>query len=76
MIHAQPFFIAGIEDAEKAGASAWGAAGMFLFTFVASVVGIWYDSHAKAEPPIVANGEPESEYQLQSDEVPTYGALT
>ncbi|EEC51020.1 predicted protein [Phaeodactylum tricornutum CCAP 1055/1] len=72
MIHTQSFFIAGIDDADKARASAWGATGMFLATFVASVGGIWYDSQKK-EPSIESYGEPESEYQLQPEYVPNYG---
>lgn len=68
MIHTQPFFIQGIEDAEEARSSAFGAMGMFLFTFLASLLGIWYDSQYKAEPL-----SDEAEYQLSTDQ-PTYGA--
>lgn len=40
----QPFFIGGIDDVEVAKASAFGAAGMFLFTFVASIVYLIHDA--------------------------------
>lgn len=34
----QPFFILGIDDVEKAKGSAFGAAGMFFFTFLVSIL--------------------------------------
>lgn len=74
MIHSQSFFISGIEDAEEARASAWGATGMFLVTFLASLAGIWYDANYKKEG--VEEESEESEYHLQSDNVPTYGTST
>lgn len=38
MLIYQPFFVGGIDDVEKAKASAFGAAGTFLFTFLLSMV--------------------------------------
>eukprot|EP00522_Entomoneis_paludosa_P014133 CAMPEP_0172459414 /NCGR_PEP_ID=MMETSP1065-20121228/32576_1 /TAXON_ID=265537 /ORGANISM="Amphiprora paludosa, Strain CCMP125" /LENGTH=104 /DNA_ID=CAMNT_0013214087 /DNA_START=47 /DNA_END=361 /DNA_ORIENTATION=- len=73
MLKTQPFFIAGIEDYDQATSSAFGAAAMFLATFVLSVLGIWHDSGSKEDAVVEnGNGSPESEYQLASD-VPTYG---
>jgi hypothetical protein len=69
MIHSQPFFIAGIEDAAVARASAWGATGCFLVTFLASMGGLYYDANNK--PEVVDDAE--ADYHLQSDNVPTYG---
>ena len=37
MLMRQPFFIGGIDDVEVAKGSAFGAAGLFFFTFVASI---------------------------------------
>ena len=68
MVSSQPFFIAGIEDAEEARASAFGAFAIFIVTFLLSAIGIWYDSQYKSEPV-----EPESEYHLSTGEVPNYG---
>ena len=70
MLQTQPFLIAGIEDAELARDNAFGAMGMFLACFLLSVVGIWYDSQYKVDP---TAAEPEAEYQLSGDGVPTYG---
>lgn len=71
VIHTQPFFIAGIEDESKARANAFGAMGMFLVTFLASVGGMYYDSQNKVEHMVDA-GE-EGEYRLAPGDVPTYG---
>jgi hypothetical protein len=71
MIQTQPFFIAGIEDVGEARTSAFGAMGMFLFTFVASLVGMWYDSQHKPEAMEDENGG--SDYHLSSDNLPNYG---
>lgn len=68
MISKQPFFIAGIEDEAVAKSSAFGAMGMFLFTFCASIFGIWYDSSKK-----VTADETEATYQLATDIMPKYG---
>mmetsp|Transcript_21168 Transcript_21168/g.44250 ORF Transcript_21168/g.44250 Transcript_21168/m.44250 type:complete len:105 (-) Transcript_21168:342-656(-) len=38
MLVKQPFFIGGIEDVDVAKSSAFGASGMFLFTFVVSIL--------------------------------------
>lgn len=74
ILSTQSFYIGGIEDPEKASASAFGAVILFVITFVASVAGIWYDSMYKAEP-IKEGMAPETEYQLSQD-VPTYGTST
>jgi hypothetical protein len=44
---------------------------MFLFTFLASMGGIWFDSMQKVEP--ATNGGIEAEYHLSQDAQPTYG---
>ena len=71
MISYQEFFIAGIEDSEKAQRSAWGAFGMFCFTWALSCVGLWYDSCTKPDP----LAEDEGEYQLagNGNDFPNYG---
>jgi hypothetical protein len=69
MIHTQPFFISGIEDMAEARASAWGATGCFLVTFLASMGGLYYEANYKKEPV----DDEEAEYHLQSDNIPTYG---
>lgn len=79
MISTQPFFIAGIDDPDHAKTSAFGAMGMFLFTFVASLIGIWYDSQYKAEPITGeggGGGSNEDGYHLSTDNAPTYGTST
>eukprot|EP00934_Nitzschia_sp_Nitz4_P007730 Nitzschia sp. Nitz4//scaffold17_size182527//161934//162333//NITZ4_001880-RA/size182527-snap-gene-0.284-mRNA-1//1//CDS//3329539418//7720//frame0 len=73
MLATQPFFIGGIEDAEEAKSSAFGAAGMFACTFVASVVGIWYDNQSKSQ---IESSEGGSDYQLAQGEFPNYGGTT
>lgn len=73
LVHSQPFFIAGIEDAEEARANAFGAMGMFLVTFIASLAGIWHDSKSKNS--VMAGGE--AEYYLSQGDMPTtYGTST
>jgi len=47
IINSQPFFIAGIEDEDKAKTSAFGAMVMFVLTFVGSIFGIYHDSKQK-----------------------------
>eukprot|EP00978_Attheya_sp_CCMP212_P027444 scaffold91900_cov59-Attheya_sp.AAC.5 len=47
MISKQPFYIGGLEDVDHCKSSAFGAVGMFVFTFVASVAHICYE---KANP--------------------------
>ena len=72
MISTQPFFIAGIEDPEEARASAFGAFGMFIFTFICSGLGMWYDSQNKQEP--IEGGENgETDYQRSTGDFPNYG---
>jgi hypothetical protein len=44
MLVKQPFFIGGIESVEDAKGSAFGAAGMFFFTFLASILYLIRDS--------------------------------
>jgi hypothetical protein len=74
MIQTQPFFIAGLDNVDEARTSAFGAMGMFLFTFAASVVGIWYDSQQKPELLEDENGV--SDYHLSADHIPNYGTST
>mmetsp|Transcript_20637 Transcript_20637/g.25523 ORF Transcript_20637/g.25523 Transcript_20637/m.25523 type:complete len:102 (+) Transcript_20637:195-500(+) len=69
MITLQPFFIAGIEDVETAKSSSFGAMGMFIFTFVASIFGIYHDSKQKQEE--IENPEG---YQLNQGNQTGYGA--
>ena len=64
LLSTQPFLIAGIEDDEHAKKSAFGATAMFVFTFIASLGGIWYESNNTAEP---VEGESEAEYHLSKD---------
>lgn len=71
MITTQPFYIAGIENPEEAKTSAFGACGMFAFTFVASMLGIWYDSQNKSYSVESENGE--TGYQLAQGDYPNYG---
>jgi hypothetical protein len=72
LLRTQPFLISGIEDEAHAAVSAFGASGMFLFTFVASLFGIWYDGSTKAKP-IHHNGESEADYHLSKDTPSNYG---
>lgn len=76
MIQTQSFYISGIEDPDQAKTNAYGAMGMFLFTFIASLVGIWYDSHFGKGADLVADGGEEGEYRLASDKMATYGSLS
>ena len=75
MLTTQPFFIGGIEDVDNAQKSAYGAFFMFLFTFVVSAIGMWYDStfgKSSAE-----DDEIDTDYQLAGNngqqEFPNYG---
>lgn len=74
MLHNQPFFILGIEDSKSARNNAFGAFVMFLATFVASSIGIWYDSNIQQDQieSVDGHGGSETEYQLAQD-VPSYG---
>lgn len=78
MITTQPFFIAGIDDAEEAKASAFGACGMFAFTFCASVLGIWYDSQNKEVEGVEHDNVGDAAgYQLaQDNNYPNYGGTS
>ena len=75
MIQTQPFFIAGLDDSDEAKANAFGAMAMFIVTFIASLLGMWYDAQNKIEETPSGEG-PEAEYQLATDNVPTYGTST
>lgn len=44
MLMEQPFFVGGIRDVEKAKGSAFGAAGLFFFIFIISIVHLIMDS--------------------------------
>ena len=69
MLQSQPFFILGVDDSKKARDNAFGAFVMFLATFVASSIGVWYDSNIQQDQAV---GSAETEYQLAQD-VPSYG---
>jgi hypothetical protein len=79
MIHTQHFFIAGIDDAEEARTSAFGAMFCFLVTFVASLGGIWYDAqsqrqqYSKSDYDDYPSNGSETDYQLQTEPMATYG---
>ena len=64
--------ISGIEDYDEAKSNAFGAMAMFIVTFVASLLGMWYDSQNKIEE-ISATDGPEAEYHLSTGDAPTYG---
>lgn len=71
MLTTQPFFIAGIEDLEVATQSAYGAFFMFMFVFVLSAVGMWYDSTCVKK---ATEDDGETDYQLAGgQEFPNYG---
>ena len=76
MVSTQPFYIAGIEDADEAKTSAFGACGLFAFTFVASILGIWYDSQNKADAMMMEAANGEGDYQLAQGDFPNYGGTT
>ena len=69
MLAKQPFLVPGIDDDEDAKASAFGAMGMFIFTFGASMYGIYHDARSKREE--IDNPE---NYQLNTGAVPAYGS--
>ena len=75
LIATQPFLVAGIEDVDTAKSSAFGAAGMFLFTFLASMAAMWYDSNNKKEP-VNGDASSEVEYHLSHDTPATYGTAS
>ena len=73
MLTTQPFFIAGIEDVEVATRSAFGAFFTFMFVFVLSAVGMWYDS-TFGKKSAAEEGDGETDYQLAGgQEFPNYG---
>jgi len=72
----QPFLIAGIEDYDTAKSSAFGASGMFVVTFLASMGASWYDSMYKKEPVTGDATTDEAEYHLSQDTPATYGTAT
>ena len=63
MISTQSFYIAGLEDPEKAKGSAFGAMFMFILTFGASIYGIHHDAASKQEEIQPEGGEG---YQLNT----------
>ena len=74
MLTTQPFFIAGIEDVEVASQSAYGAFFMFMFVFVLSAIGMWYDSNF-GKKASTEEEDVETDYQLAGgQEFPNYGA--
>ncbi len=75
MLTTQPFFVGGIEDVDNAQKSAYGACFMFLFTFVVSAIGMWYDSTFGGKSS--ASDEIDTHYQLAgAPEFPNYGTST
>jgi hypothetical protein len=75
MFTTQPFYIAGVEDPDVAKSSAFGACGIFAFTFVASILGLWYDSQNKSSSMLEDGVESLAGYQLARDNnFPSYGA--
>ncbi|MGK3743613.1 MAG: hypothetical protein ACI90V_010472 [Bacillariaceae sp.] len=73
MLTTQPFFIAGIDDLEVATRSAYGAFFMFMFVFVLSAIGMWYDSTC-GKKSASAEEDGETDYQLAGgQEFPNYG---
>ncbi len=74
MLTKQPFFIGGIEDIEVATSSAFGAFTMFMFVFVLSAAGMYYDANYGKKASSVDDDD-EIEYQLAGgQEFPNYGA--
>jgi hypothetical protein len=79
MLTTQPFFIGGIEDVDHAQKSAYGAFFMFLFTFVVSAIGMWYDStFGKSAASAEMDDGIDADYQLAGgvQEFPNYGTST
>ena len=74
MLTTQPFFIGGIEDVDNAQKSAYGAFFMFLFTFVVSAIGMWYDS-TFGKSSGAEDDEIDTDYQLAggNQDFPNYG---
>ncbi|KAG7356368.1 hypothetical protein IV203_001410 [Nitzschia inconspicua] len=77
MLTTQPFFIGGIEDVDHAQKSAYGAFFMFLFTFVVSAIGMWYDSTFGKSASSSEDGI-DTDYQLAGgvQDFPNYGTST
>jgi hypothetical protein len=78
MLTTQPFFISGIEDVDNAQKSAYGACFMFLFTFVVSAIGMWYDSTFGKKPAASDGDGIVTDYQLAGgvQDFPNYGTST
>lgn len=76
MLTTQPFFISGIDDVAEAQKSAFGACFMFLFVFVLSGIGMWYDTtYGKQQSILDEDGG--TDYQLAGgQEFPNYGTST
>ena len=49
MLMKQPFYVGGIHDVEKSKSSAFGAAGMFFFTFIVSIFYMIHDARRVME---------------------------
>ena len=73
MISTQPFFIHGLENPDEAKTNAFGAMAMFIITFVASLLGLWYDTQNKDKVEVSSSAAPEAEYHLATGDMPTYG---
>ena len=76
MLTKQPFFIGGIDDPLVASQSAFGAFAMFMFVFVLSAIGMWYDANYGKKATEVED-ENSTAYQLAGgQDFPNYGALS
>lgn len=64
MISKQAFFIAGVDDPDTMGSSAWGAMVMFICTFALSIYGMYHDSASKEVDGVEAVGA--EGYQLNT----------
>ena len=57
LISKQPFYIRGLESVEECRDSAFGAMGVFIFTFTISVGYLIYESNHKPQPVVSAADE-------------------
>ena len=71
MVSTQPFFIAGIDNVDRAKTSAFGSMAMFIVAFVLSIVGIYYD---KANPKDDRDSDVQEGYSLNAIPQQEYGS--
>ena len=75
----QPFLIAGIEDVERAKSNAFGAAGIFFFTFLSCVTYMAKESRHQLPPMIqraASFGNGRSSSRRMADEYGEYGQVS